>query len=192
MLPFGHALFNVRFAQNPGRAHTSLRRRQLFQPNQPQNSGRCDTECGGTFTDGHLVAGLPLSLTVDRNRMVITQRADALRSPLLAVCRMALIPIQDRGDPRVWFDPRQCANDFDEIIVGDMPMPTGANLLKLHLRMIPALPMQYEAYRLAFTRGDDFFQSNTEEAFLVLRQTLWIVPEAGEIPREGQQFSFLR
>ncbi len=31
----------------------------------------CDVECGGTFTDGHLVAGLPLSLTVDQNRMVV-------------------------------------------------------------------------------------------------------------------------
>jgi hypothetical protein len=48
-------------------------------------------------------------------------------------------------------------------------MPTGANLLKLYLRVIPALPMQDEAYRLAFTRGDDLFESDTKEAFLVLR-----------------------
>src|ERR1035438_3235882 len=73
-----------------------------------------------------------------------------------------------------------------------IPMPTSANLLKLYLRMIPALPMQYEAYCLAFTRCDDFFQGDTEEAFLVLRRTLWIIPEAGEIPREGQQFPLLR
>ena len=172
MVPFGHASLDVRFAQNPGRAHTGLRRRQLFQPNQPQNSGRCDAECGGAFTDGHLVAGLPLSLTVDRNRMVVAQRADTLRSPVLSVCRTALIPIQDRGDPRVWFDPRQHANDLHEIIVGDIPMPTGANLLELYLRVIPALPMQYEAYCLAFTRGDDLFQSDTKEAFLVLWQTV--------------------
>ena len=108
------------------------------------------------------------------------------------MCRTALIPIQDRGDPRVWFDPRQRANDFHEIIVRDITMPSSANLLKLYLRMIPALPMQHEAYCLAFTRGDDFFQSDTKETFLVLRQTLWIIPEAGEIPRERQQFSFLR
>src|SRR5947209_14979512 len=104
--------------------------------------------------------------------MVIAQRADTLRGPLLSVCRTALIPIQDRGDPRVWFDPRQRANDFHDIIIGDIPMPPSANLLKLYLRMIPALPMQYEAYCLAFTRGDDFFQSDTKETFLVLRQTL--------------------
>src|ERR1035438_6955674 len=133
MLAFRHASLHVRFAQNPGRADTSLRRRQLFRSNQPQYSGRCDAECGGTCTDGHLVAGLPLSLTVDRNRMVITQRADALRSPLLSVCRTALIPIQDRGDPRVWFDPRQRANDFHEIVAGDIPMPASADLLKLYL-----------------------------------------------------------
>src|ERR1700737_1967644 len=192
MLAFGHASLHVRVAQSPGRTQTCLRRWQLFQPNQPQYSGWCDAECSGTFTDGHLVAGLPLSLTVDRNRMVITQRADALRSPLLSVCCPALIPIQDRGDPRVWFDPRQGANDFHEVIVGDIPMPASADLLKLYLCMIPALPMQHQAYRLAFTRGDDFFQRDTEEAFLVLRQTLWIIPEAGEIPREGQHFSFLR
>jgi len=117
--------------------------------------------------------------------MVVAQGADTLRSPLLSVCRTALIPIQDRGDPRVWFDPRQRANNFHEIIVGDIPMPTSANLLKLYLRMIPALPMQHQTYRITFTRGDDFLQSDTEEAFLVLRQTLWIIPEAGEIPREG-------
>jgi hypothetical protein len=124
--------------------------------------------------------------------MVVAQRADTLRSPGLSVCRTALIPIQDRGDPRVWFDPRQHANDLHEIIVGDIPMPTSANLLELYLRMIPALPMQYEAYCLAFTRGDDLFQSDTKEAFLVLWQTVRIVPEYGEIPREGQQFPFLR
>jgi hypothetical protein len=107
------------------------------------------------------------------------------------MCRTALIPIQDRGDPRVWFDPRQRANDFHEIIVGDIPMPTGANLLKLYLCMIPALPMQHQAYRLTFTHGGDFFQSDTEEAFLVLGQALWIIPEAGGIPREGQQLPFL-
>src|SRR5664279_2549073 len=179
MVPVGYASLDVRFAQNPGRAHTSLRRRQLFQPNQPQNSSRCDAECGGTFTDGHLVAGLPLSLTVDQNRMVVAQRADTLRSPALSVCRTALIPIQDRGDPRVWFDPRQRANDLQEIIAGDIPMLAGADLLKLYLRVIPALPMQYEAYGLAFTRGDDLFQSDTKEAFLVLRQTVRIVPEYG-------------
>src|ERR1017187_820840 len=151
---------DVRAAQYPGCAHTGLRRRQLFQPNQPQNSGRCDAECGGTFTDGHLVAGLPLSLTVDQNRMVVAQRADTLRSPVLSVCRTALIPIQDRGDSRVWFDPRQRANDLHEIVAGDIPMLAGADLLKLYLRVIPALPMQYEAYCLAFTRGDDLFQSD--------------------------------
>ena len=138
MLSFGHASFNVRFAQNPGRAHTSLRRRQLFQLNQPQNSSRCDAECGGAFTDGHLAAGLPLSLTVDRNRMVVAQRADTLHSPGLSVGRTALIPIQNRGDARVWFDPCQDANDLHEIIVGDISMPTGANLLELYLRVIPA------------------------------------------------------
>jgi len=61
------------------------------------------------------------------------------------VCCTALIPIQDRGDSRVGFDPRQHANDLHQIIVGDIPMPTGANLRELYLRVIPALPMQYQA-----------------------------------------------
>jgi len=104
---------------------------------------------------------------------------------------MALVPIQDGGDPLVWLDPRQHANDLHQVVIGDIPMPTGTNLLELHLRVISTLPMQYEAYRLAFTRGDDLFQSDTKEAFLVLRLTLRIVPEFGEIPREGQQFLFL-
>jgi hypothetical protein len=116
--------------------------------------------------------------------MVVAQRADTLHGPVLSVCCTALIPIQDRGDPRVWFDPRQHANDLHEIIVGDIPMPTSANLLELYLCVIPALPMQYEAYCLVLTGGDDLFQSDTKEAFLVLRQTVRIVPEYGEIPRE--------
>src|ERR1700730_3608518 len=139
MVPFGHASLDVRPVQNPGRAHTGLRRQQLFQPNQPQNSGRRNVERGGAFTDGHFAAGLPLSLPVDRNRMVVAQRADTLRSPALSVCRTALIPIQDRGDPRVWLDPRQHTNDLDEIVVGDIAMPPWASLLELYLRVIPAL-----------------------------------------------------
>jgi len=172
MVPSGHASLDVHSAQNPGRAHTSLRRGQLFQPNQPKDSGRRDADGGGNFTDRHRAAGLPLSLTVDRDRMMVAQRADPPRRPALSVCRTALIPIQDRGDPRIWFDPRQHSYDLHEIIVGDIPMPTRANLLELHLGVIPTLPMQYEAYCLAFTRGDDLFQSDAKEAFLVLRQTV--------------------
>ena len=67
------------------------------------------------------------------------------------MCRTALIPIQDRGDPRVWFDPRQHANNLHEIVVSDIPMPATANLRELYLRVIPALPMQHEAYGLVFT-----------------------------------------
>src|ERR1017187_2603355 len=192
MVPFGHASLDVRFVQNPWRAHTSLRRGQLFQSYQPQNSGRRNAEGSGTFTDGHLAAGLPFALAVDRNRVVVAQRADTLHGPALSVCRMALIPIQDRGDPRAWFNPRQHANNLHQIIVGGIPMRTGPNLLELYLSMVPALPMQDQPYGLAFTRRDDLFQGDTKEAFLVLRQTLRIIPENGEMPREGQQFPFLQ
>jgi len=123
--------------------------------------------------------------------MIVAQRADTFRSPVISVCRTALIPIQDRGDSRVWFDPCQHANDLHQIIIGDIPMPAAANLLELYLRVIPALPMQGEAYRLAFTHGDDLFQSDAQKPFLVLRQTLRIVPESGEIPRERQHIPFL-
>jgi len=123
--------------------------------------------------------------------VVVAQRADTLRRPTLSVCRAALIPIQDRGDSRIWFDSRQHANDLHHVIVGDISMPTGANLLELYLRVIPALPMQYEAYCLTFTCGDDLFQSDTKESFLVLRQTLRIFPQSGEIPPERLQFPFL-
>ena len=65
-------------------------------------------------------------------------------------------------------------------------MPTTANLRKLYLCVIPALPMHYQPHCRVFTRGDDFFQSNPKEAFLVLRQTMWIIPELREIPSERQ------
>src|ERR1700724_1754309 len=93
--PFGHASLDVSAAQNPGCAPTGLRRRQLLQPNQPQNTGRRDAEGGGGITDRHLAAGLSLSLKVNRNRMVVAQRADALRSPSLLVCRAPLIAIEN-------------------------------------------------------------------------------------------------
>src|ERR1700736_4801539 len=70
-----------------GAAPPPLRRRQLLHPNQPQNTGRRDAEGRSGITDRHLAAGLPLSLTVNRNRMVVAQRADALCSPSLLVCR---------------------------------------------------------------------------------------------------------
>ena len=93
VVPFSHTSLDVWPAQNPRRAHTGLRRRQQFHSNQPQNSRRRDAEDGGSLADGDFAAGLPLSLTVDRNRMVVPQRADMLRSPDLSVCRAALIPI---------------------------------------------------------------------------------------------------
>ena len=66
--------------------------------------------------------------------MVVAQRADALCCPGLLVRRAALIAVENRGDPSIRFNPCQRANDFHEIIVGDIPMPTSANLLKLYLR----------------------------------------------------------
>src|ERR1041385_144830 len=104
--------------------------------------------------------------------MVVAQRADKLRSPALSVCRMPMIPIQDRGDARVWFDPRQHANDLHEIIVGDIPMPAAANLLELYLRVIPALPMHYEAYCLAFTRSEEHTSELQSRLHLVCRLLL--------------------
>ena len=62
-------------------------------------------------------------------------------------------------------------------------MPAAANFRELHLRVIPTLPMHYQPYGLAFTRGDDLFQSDTKEAFLMLRQTTGIVPELGRSAR---------
>jgi hypothetical protein len=88
--------------------------------------------------------------------VAVAQRADTRRRPYFSVCRAALIPIQDRGDPRVRFDPSQLANDLHEILVGDIPMYAAANLLELHLGVIPSLPMQHEPYGFTFACGDDF------------------------------------
>jgi hypothetical protein len=65
-------------------------------------------------------------------------------------------------------------------------MPSTVNLRELHLRVIAALPMHHQPYGRVFTRGDDLFQSNTKEVFLVLWQTMWIIPELREIPSERQ------
>src|SRR6266478_1209016 len=166
---FGYTSLDVRGAQNPGRARASLCCRHVFQSSQPQDGGLCHAEDGGDFTHGHFSASLPFSLTVHRNRMVVSQGADTLRRPALSVRGVPLIAIQDRGDPRVRFDSRQGTNNLHEIVIGDIPMPAGANLLKFDLCVIPALPMQDEAYGIPFTRGDDLFQGDAKETFLVFR-----------------------
>jgi hypothetical protein len=66
------------------------------------------------------------------------------------VCCTPSVPIQDRGDPRVWFDPRQHANNLHELVVGHVPMPAAANFLELYLCVISALPMQHDGARQAF------------------------------------------
>src|SRR5271169_5461393 len=192
MVPFGHASFDICSAHDPRCAHASLRRWQLFQPNQPQHSGRCNAENIARFADRHFVAGLPFSFAVDRNRMIAAQGADTLCRPYFSMCRAALIPIQDRGDSCVRFDPRQYANDLHEILVGDIAMRTAANLLELHLGVISSLPMQHEPYGFTLTCGDDLFQRDAKEALLVLRPTMMrMVPKSGKIPREFQHFPFL-
>ena len=115
--------------------------------------------------------------------MVVARCANKLRRPLLSVRRPALILIQNRGNSRVGFDARQHANDLHQIIVGHIPSSTCANLAELQLGMIPALPMQNQPYGLAFRCSDDLFQRDTKKAFLVLRRTLWIVPQPGKILR---------
>ena len=88
-------------------------RRQLFQANQPQDSGRRGAENdSGLFTDGHFAPVLTFALAADRNRMVAAQRANTVRRPDLSMCCAALIPIQDCGYSRIWFDPRQLANEL--------------------------------------------------------------------------------
>src|SRR5437660_61633 len=98
MVSFGHVSLDVRASQCPGCTHTGphtgLRRRQLFQPNQPQNSGRRDAEGRGAFTDGYLAAGLPFALMVERNRMVVANTAVLTARPS---ARMALPRRQNPG-----------------------------------------------------------------------------------------------
>ena len=192
MVLFGHASLDVCSVQNPRCAHAGLRRWQLFQSNQPQDGGRRDAGNDSGFTDGHFAGFLTFALTVDRNRMMAAQRANTLRCPDLSMCCAALIPIQDCGDSRIWFDPRQLANDLHHITVGNIPMLASAKLLELKLRVISALPMQHEAYAIALRRSHDLFQRDSKELFLVFRRTVWIIPKSGEIPCKGQQFLFLR
>ena len=114
--------------------------------------------------------------------MVVAQRTNTSRRPDFAMRGAALIPIQDGGYSRVRFDPRQRVNDLHEILVGGIPMFAAANLLELHLGVIPSLPMQHES--CGFTLARDLLQRDAKEALLVLRRTTRIIPESGKIPRE--------
>jgi hypothetical protein len=118
--------------------------------------------------------------------MTVAQGADTLRRPYFAMCRAALVAIQDGGDSLVRFNPRQHANNLHQILVRNIAMHADTNLLELYLSMIPSLPMQHEPYSFAFARGNDFLQGDANESLLVLRRTARIVPKPGEIPRELQ------
>jgi hypothetical protein len=163
----------------------------LFLPNQPQNRCRRDAEDDGNFADRHFPAGPPLSFTVDGDRVVVAQGANSFRRPTLPVCCAPSIPIQDRGDSRVGFDPRQHANNLHEVVVGYIPMPATAKFWELHLRVISALPMQHQTYSFCFRRGNNLFQSDPQEALFVLRRTTGIIPKSGEVSREGQKLLLL-
>ena len=66
-------------------------------------------------------------------------------------------------------------------------MASGAILFELQLGMVTSLPMQHQADRVALRRDDDLLEGNPEEPFLVLRQTLRVIPEPGHVPRQLQQ-----
>src|SRR5208283_2939717 len=143
-VPFGHASLNVCSAHDPRCARTGLRRRQLFQPNQPQDRGLCDPENLTGFADEHFAASLPFSLTVDRNLMMVAHEPHTLRCPYFAKCRAALVAIQDGGETLVRFDPRQHANYLHLVLVRNIAIFPSTNLLNLYPSMIPSLPMQHE------------------------------------------------
>src|SRR5215470_492778 len=70
-------------------------------------------------------------------------------------------------------------------------MPAATDFRELYLSVISALPMQHEAYGLSFRRGHDLFQGSPKETFLVFWRTAGIVPEPGEVPRQGQNLPLL-
>jgi hypothetical protein len=118
--------------------------------------------------------------------MTVAQGVDALRRPYFAMCRAALVAIQDGGDSLVRFNPRQHANDLYQVLVQDIAMFAHTNLLELYLSMISSLPMQHEPYGFAFARDNDFLQCDAQQSLLVLRRTARIVPKPGQIPRKLQ------
>jgi len=153
-----------------------LRSWQLIQLNQAEDGRRGDSEDIGDFTDRHFATSLSFSLTIDRNAMMVAHRTDTDWRPDLSVCRAALILIQDRCDPCVGLDSRQFANGLHKIMVGGIAMLSGLKLGKLHLRVISALPVQHEAYRLALRSGGDILQCDAKQALLVFWRVVGIVP----------------
>jgi hypothetical protein len=117
---------------------------------------------------------------------MVAHGADTLRRPHFAMCRAALVAIQDGGDSLVRFNPCQRANDLHQILICYIAMLAGTNLLELYLSMIPSLPMQHEPYGFAFGRGDDFLQSDAKKSLLILRRATWITPKPGEVTRKLQ------
>jgi hypothetical protein len=162
--------------ENPWCVRAGLCRSQPFQPDQTKDRGGCDAKDDSDFTDRHLATGLTFPLTIDRNRPVVAQRGDTACRPALTVWGTAVLTIEDRRDPCVGFDSRQRAHDLHEIFVRHVPIATGANLRELHLGVIAALPMHHQADGVAFTRGDDLSYGEAQEALLVGRRTVWVVP----------------
>jgi hypothetical protein len=114
--------------------------------------------------------------------MMVAHGANTLRRPYFAMCRAALVAIQDGGDSLVRFNPCQHPHNLHQILVQNIAMFADTNLLELYLSMISSLPMQHEPYGFAFARGNDVLQCDAKQSLLVLRRTARIVPKPGGDP----------
>ena len=106
-----------------------------FNRDHPQDSDRRDAEDCGAFTDGHLVAGLSLSLTVDRNRVVVAQRADPFRSPALSVCREAI-----RASGSILASVRTISTRSSSVTYRCWPVPSSGTLPACDPRLANGAP----------------------------------------------------
>ena len=102
------------------------------------------TQYRRNFVDGQFATGLPVFLTIDRNRVIIAQRTDTPRCPRFVVCGTATHAVEYRGNHGVWLYLRQRTNELDRVSIGDIAVLTCSHLLELYLGVIATLPMQHE------------------------------------------------
>ena len=101
------------------------------------------------------------AFTIDCNLMHGAEVANAQLGPALSFGRAYTEPVENRGDAVV----RQRASEFTDQLHGrDIRLPAILASTVLHhfkLRVIPALPMQYEAQPIGVDRDDDFLEDGS-------------------------------
>jgi hypothetical protein len=164
-----------------------LRCRQQTASNPFKDSRRGDFQSCGRVIDGQFQAAAPLTEDVHADRVPASKRANTARSPAFSMGCAISVAVQNRGDHSIGLQPREPADKFNRIPLGDETMLSGKDSIEVNLRVIATLPMQKHLH-CGFRSGHDYFRENgAQNALFVFRRTLWMRPQPSEIAAKREE-----